>query len=103
MALLVLGVGTVALIAQAVGRKDHDDANLVFNQSLLLATLCAVLTLVGGYLAIGPYMRTLGADAATQDAGIAYLAWYLPGLALQFAAISMGSALRGTGIVKRAI
>jgi putative MATE family efflux protein len=96
----VLGVGTVTLIAQAVGRKDHDDANLVFNQSLLLATLCAILTLVGGYLVIGPYMRTLGADIATQDAGIAYLAWYLPGLALQFAAISMGSALRGTGIVK---
>src|ERR1700733_14441780 len=73
----VLGVGTVTLIAQAVGRKDHDDANLVFNQSLLLATLCGVLTLVAGYLAVGPYMRTLGADAATQSAGIAYLVWYL--------------------------
>ncbi|WP_018974253.1 MATE family efflux transporter [Rudaea cellulosilytica] len=96
----VLGVGTVTLIAQAVGRKDHGDANLVFNQSLLLAALCGVLTLVLGYLTIGPYMRTLGADAATQDAGIAYLAWYLPGLALQFAAVSMGSALRGTGIAK---
>ena len=33
----VLGVGTVALIAQAVGRKDAADANLVFNQSLLMA------------------------------------------------------------------
>ena len=28
----VLGVGTVALIAQAVGRKDQAHANLVFNQ-----------------------------------------------------------------------
>src|ERR1051325_11263837 len=32
-----LSVGTVALIAQAAGRKDQADANLVFNQSLLLA------------------------------------------------------------------
>ena len=96
----VLGVGTVALIAQAVGRKDHDDANLVFNQSLLIATLCAALTIVAGYFCIGPYMRTLGADAATQTAGIDYLNWYLPGLALQFAIVAMGSALRGTGIVK---
>ena len=96
----VLGVGTVTLIAQAVGRKDQGDANLVFNQSLLLAAICGVLTLALGYIAIGPYMRVLGADAATQDAGIAYLAWYLPGLALQFASISMGSALRGTGIAK---
>src|SRR5215207_2933978 len=30
----VLGVGTVALIAHAVGRKDRADANLVFNQAL---------------------------------------------------------------------
>jgi len=96
----VLGVGTVTLIAQAVGRKDHDDANLVFNQSLVLATLCAALTLGGGYALVGPYMRTLGADAATQQAGVDYLCWYLPGLALQFALVAMGSALRGTGIAK---
>ncbi|HET7063079.1 MAG TPA: MATE family efflux transporter, partial [Rudaea sp.] len=96
----VLGVGTVTLIAQAAGRKDHDDANLVFNQSLLIATLCAAVTVVGGYFSIGPYMQTLGADAATTAAGIDYLSWYLPGLALQFAIISMGSALRGTGIAK---
>ncbi len=44
----VLGVGAVALISQAVGRKDPDDANLVFNQSLLFSALCAVLTIVGG-------------------------------------------------------
>lgn len=29
-----LGVGAMALISQAVGRKDPVDANLVFNQSL---------------------------------------------------------------------
>src|SRR5436309_9711137 len=69
----VLGVGTVTLIAQAVGRKDRDDANLVFNQSLLIATLCALLTISGGYLLVGPYMHTLGADLATQTAGIDYL------------------------------
>jgi putative MATE family efflux protein len=96
----VLGVGTVTLIAQAAGRKDHADANLVFNQSLSIATLCAIVTIGGGYFAITPYMHALGADVATQSAGIDYLMWYLPGLALQFAAVAMGSALRGTGIAK---
>jgi putative MATE family efflux protein len=96
----VLGVGTVALIAQAVGRKDAADANLVFNQSLVMAAGCAAVTLVGGYALSGSYMRVLGADAATAAAGTAYLHWYLPGLALQFAMVAMGSALRGTGIVK---
>ena len=43
-----LGVGTAALVSQAVGRKDPDDANLVFNQSLVLAAICLAATLIGG-------------------------------------------------------
>jgi len=98
-----LGVGTMALIAQASGRKDRDDANLIFNQSLVLAAVCAAITLAGGYGLGRWYMGTLGADAETVSAGITYLYWVLPGLALQFAMISMGSALRGTGIVNPTI
>ena len=96
----VLGVGTMALIAQAAGRKDQPDANLVFNQSLVLAMIAMLVTLVGGYLVIGPYMSSVGADQRTADAGAEYLRWFLPGLALQFSLIAMGSALRGTGINK---
>jgi putative MATE family efflux protein len=33
-------------------------------------------------------------------AGTTYLYWYTPGLALQFALVALGSALRGTGIVR---
>ncbi len=96
----MLGVGTVALIAHAVGAKDQQAANLIFNQSLVLAAACGVLALVGGLALARPYMSSLGADAATVAAGTTYLYWYVPGLALQFAMIAMGSALRGTGIVK---
>ena len=96
----VLGVGTMALIAHAVGRKDLADANLVFNQSLLMAALCAAATLLGGYMLGAAYMRNLGADAATAAAGLTYLYWFLPAMALQFALVAMGSALRGTGIAK---
>ena len=42
----ILGVGTMVLISHAAGRKDRDDANLVFNQSVLLALVCAVATFV---------------------------------------------------------
>jgi putative MATE family efflux protein len=96
----VLAVGTVALISHAVGRKDQADANLVFNQSLSLSGSCAVITLLLGYAAVGPYMHALSADEATMRAGVEYVRWFLPNLALQFALVSMGSALRGTGIVK---
>jgi putative MATE family efflux protein len=90
----------VALMSHAVGRKDQPDANLIFNQSLVLSGLCAVVTLVAGYGVTRAYMGTLGADAATAAAGVSYLYWFLPGLALQFAMVAMGSALRGTGIVQ---
>jgi putative MATE family efflux protein len=96
----MLGVGTVALISHAVGRKDQPDANLVFNQAIVLSALCALLTLVAGYGLGATYLRSVGANAGTTSAGIAYLHCYIPGLALQFALIAMGSALRGTGIVK---
>src|ERR1700676_1379337 len=96
----VLGVGTVALVSHAAGRRDQPEANLVFNQSVLLSAICGVLTLVGGYSLSDWYMRSVAADSATAAAGATYLYWYTPGLALQFAQVAMASALRGTGIVK---
>jgi len=96
----VLGVGAVALISHAVGRKDQADANLVFNQSLALAAVCALATLIGGYALTEHYVASIAADAATRAAGVTFLYWFLPGFALQFALVTMGSALRGTGIVK---
>ncbi|HSY07945.1 MAG TPA: MATE family efflux transporter [Steroidobacteraceae bacterium] len=96
----MLGVGIVALMSQAVGRKDPEGANLIFNQSLVLSLLCALLILVTGYAGTTAYMEKLGANAATVMAGRTYLYWFLPGLGLQFALVAMGSALRATGIVQ---
>jgi putative MATE family efflux protein len=96
----VLGVGTVAPVAHAVGRKDQVEANRVFNQSVLLSGLCGVITLLGGYLLSGWFLRAVAADAESAAAGTTYLYWYAPGLALQFAQVAMVSALRGTGLVQ---
>jgi putative MATE family efflux protein len=99
----VLGVGAVALISQAAGRKDRATANLVFNQSILISVICAIVTLVGGYLIASSYVAAITADAAARAEGVAFLYFFLPGLAFQFALVAMGSALRGTGIVKPAM
>jgi putative MATE family efflux protein len=96
----VLGVGAVALISQAVGRKHQADANLIFNQSLALAAVCAAATLIGGYALTEGYVEAIAADTDARQAGVTFLYWFLPGMALQFALVTMVSALRGTGIVK---
>jgi putative MATE family efflux protein len=96
----VLGVGAVALISQAVGRRDQAQANLVFNQSIVLAAVAALVTLLAGYTIATAYVGSIAADAETQAEGIRFMHFFLPGMAMQFALITMGSALRGTGIVK---
>jgi putative MATE family efflux protein len=99
----VLAVGAVAIISQAVGRKNQAEANLIFNQSIVLAFVCTVVTIVAGYAVADSYVGSIAADAATKAAGVTFLYWFLPGLGLQFALVAMGSALRGTGIVKPAM
>src|SRR5678816_3644834 len=87
----VLSVATVALVSHAVGRKDQAEANLAFNQSVAMAALFTVVTLVAGYSLAGPYLGLLAADAPARDAGVIFLHWSLPGLALQFSMAVMAS------------
>ena len=96
----ILGVSAVALISQAVGRKQPDQANIVFNQSMLLAVIMALFTIVGGFAFADVYMQSLAADQGAQEQGVIFLHWFIPGMSLQFAMMGMASALRATGIVK---
>jgi putative MATE family efflux protein len=96
----ILSVGTVSLISHAVGRKDQADANLVFNQSLGLSAAGTLFTLIAGWMLARSYMRSVAVDDAVIEAGTVYLFWFMPALALQFVVLVMGSALRGTGIVR---
>jgi putative MATE family efflux protein len=96
----VLGVGTVSLVAHALGARDRPAASRVFEQSMLLGLACVVATLVLGVF-VGPaYMRGVSADAAIARSGVTFILWSLPGLALQFVLAVAASVLRGAGIVK---
>jgi putative MATE family efflux protein len=97
---LVLSAGTMALVAQAVGRKDRPGAVLVFNQSLGLAVICGALAWVGGLMLAPGYMRSVAADDMIVEAGTTYLFWVMPALACQFVTAVIASALRGTGVVR---
>src|SRR6266513_2724564 len=96
----MLGVGTTALISQAAGRKDQAHAELVFNQSCMMSILIALGLGLVGFLSMNSYANSLSADANTAALARSYLLWYLPALLLQFPLVSMGSALRATGIVQ---
>jgi putative MATE family efflux protein len=95
----ILNVGTVAMVSHAAGAQQRERANLVFNQSLVLSLAMGLVVFAGVHLASGAYMRTVAADDATARAGIEYLRWFAPGLALQFPMVAMFATLRATGMM----
>jgi putative MATE family efflux protein len=96
----MLGVGTTTVVSHAVGRKDHEQALLLFNQSQVLAMVTGVLFLIVGLAVRVPYSVAMGADATTAKLAGDYLLWFIPAMALQFAMVAMGAALRGVGNFK---
>jgi len=96
----MLGVGTTALISQAAGRKDQPRAELVFNQSVMMSIFVGVLVGIVVFALMGRYTNSLSADAVTAKLARDYLIWFIPALMLQFPLVSLGSALRATGIVQ---
>ena len=99
----MLGVGTTAVIAQAAGRKDQPQAERAFNQSLVMSLCIAAAFGMTGFLLRDAYCHALTADRVTANLAKSYLNWFIPALLLQFPLVTLGSALRATGIVKPAV
>lgn len=95
-----LGVGTTTLVSHAVGRKDLERANAVFNQAFVISQIVGLAFTGLGFALRHQYCRWLGADADTARLGVAYLNWFLPAMFLQFVVVAMGAALRGSGVIK---
>ena len=88
-------------MSHAAGQKDRDRAVLVFNESLLLSALVGVLFFATGMALRMPYVIGLGGrftDAQGRRAIISSGSYRR--MSLQFAMVSMGAALRGTGNFK---
>ena len=97
----MLGVGTTTLVSHAAGQKNHERALLVFNQSQLSVDRGRRGLLHRRDAAARRGTRpTLGADPATVALAADYLLWFIPAMALQFAIVAMGAALRGVGNFK---
>ena len=99
----MLGVGTTALISHAVGRKDQPHAELIFNQSIIMSIVTGLAFGFCGFLLRDWYCGTFSADAPTANLAKSYLLWFIPALMLQFPLVTLGSALRATGVIKPAV
>ncbi len=96
----MLGVGTTTVVSHAVGRKNRDEAQLMFNQAQVLAVVTGIAFLIVGMLVRLPYSRAMAADAETAALAGQYLLWFIPAMALQFLMVAAGAALRAVGNFK---
>lgn len=96
----VIGVGVTALASRAIGAGDGESANVLFNQSIGMALIVALLALVLGYTVGLGAVEALAADETTAVAARSYFAAYLPSLAMIFPTVALGSALRSAGVVQ---
>src|SRR6185295_2506659 len=53
----IVNVGTAAMVSHAVGAKQHERANLVFNQSLVMSTIIGAFVIAILYAIARPYMH----------------------------------------------
>jgi putative MATE family efflux protein len=96
----VLSVGATTLVSHASGRKDQERAIFLFNQSQVLSMVAGFLFLAVAMLFRHQYAAGQSATEGMRIATEQFLLWFIPAMALQFAMVAMGAALRGTGNFK---
>ncbi|HEY9546361.1 MAG TPA: MATE family efflux transporter [Solimonas sp.] len=97
-----LAVGAAALISQAAGRKDMDEARRLFTQSQGLAVLLAIAFLLLMFAVRGIYSDGLAGNAEVAKLTRAFLLPFVPAMALQIPMFVLSAALRGVGDVRTA-
>ena len=96
----VLAVGATTVVSHASGRRDQARANLLFNQSQVLSIVAGLVFFTIAMLLREQYAASQSATDGMRVATERYLLWFIPAMALQFAMVGMGAALRGTGNFK---
>ena len=97
MGAMGISTGTVALVSRFVGKKEHDRAHLVLNQSITLSIATSVVIGVLGYILAAPVLRALGAAEEVVPHGVSYLRIMCVGSITMFLSIILSAGMRGFG------
>src|SRR6202171_4123344 len=89
----MLGVGTTTAVSHAVGRKNHEEAQLMFNQAQALAVVTGIAFLIVGMLERFPYTRAMSADVETAALAAPSPLLFIPAMALPFLMVAGAGAL----------
>lgn len=93
----VLGIGGMALIAQAFGRKDYEEATKVYKQSIILAILFGIVATLVGLSIARPYIAFFGGSGKSLEWGVEYFQVFSISFFLVLLLHVIGSCYRGMG------
>ena len=93
----ILGTGGMALIAQAFGRKDYNQASQVFKQSLLMALVIGSVEAVTGLLIAPFYIKFFGGGGKSLEWGIQYFQIFSISFLFMIFLYVIGNCYRGMG------
>lgn len=96
----VIGTGSMALIAQAVGRKDDEQAGRVFQQSLILSLISGSITCLIGLAIARPYIDFLGGKEKAFQWGVEYFQVFSVSFLVLQVLFVISSCYRGMGDTK---
>ena len=89
--------GTTALVANAVGRGDQNEAERVTGQSIIMTFIISCAVAMFGAILAEPALRLMGADETIIEAGVWYLRLTMIGALVMMPSMACGAALRGAG------
>lgn len=95
-----IGIGASAVISRAVGRGDRRLVRRLTTDSLTLAIISVALFVAGGFLAMGPVFRVLGAEGEILALVRQYMTIWLWGALFVVFPMVSNNAIRANGDMK---
>ena len=92
-----LNVGITAVVARRKGEENQEGANRCMKQSLLVATMLAILLFVVGNLIAEPLLRLIGAGDDYLADAVLYFRIILVGIFFNSVGLAINAAQRGVG------
>lgn len=96
----VLGIGGMALIAQAFGRGDYEEAAKVYKQSIILTILVGIVATLMGLFIARPYIAFFGGAGDSLERGVEYFQIFSISFFFVLLLHVIGSCYRGMGDTK---
>jgi putative MATE family efflux protein len=97
---IILGTGAMAMIAQAFGRKDHEQADRIFKQSILLTVFCGLAIAIAGFVVARAFIDFFGGQGDSLQWGVEYFQIYSISMMVLLLLFVIGSCFRGMGDTK---